>query len=546
MQNALWKGEPLIAYEIAQDDKMDNCIRMASKAKELHCPDPDCEKPFLCYRHGEKRIPHFAHNGNNVVCDYAKFDSRNNEIQRKICQYIYEILADQGFNVKMEVKLFGHQYTHLTIEHDTKILAIQIAPYNISAKKASNWIYECQKNGIEPLWIFIGAEERSDGVYEESNYGFIYKRHRPYSLVCKNVFIVNNSGFKITRYNIDPNMSKYEYNGRCIDRMNYDFVYFESATLENLTLEDSELSIKGYNGRYKEWLTKRMDIFKQEIIKIEEREQRLEKSRRAEQQRRAEEQIQNEDFELGCNEQIQRVREKIYNHFSSHGYSVEKYKKALPNHYSHLLFDFNGEKLAIEVIDDSISKRRVEELINQYQKDKIQVQWVVSVYSDYIEDKQPCYAHKELLETTDLIFIGFDEDVVSQQINDPNIYKINGVEVTSENYPEWYMKPATLEELICENNRLTLPHFHDDYQKWLEKKQRKFKDKRDAEEKQWAQFNASKQNSDQLLKQAVFWQERQFKEERRREEDRQRASITEAQKQKVRDLLAKNDAEHKS
>ncbi len=483
MQNALWKGEPIIACRVAQNTNMDVAVRVASKEKELRCPDPDCGNPLLCYRHGEIRIPHFAHVGNNVVCDYAKFDSQNNEMQKEVCRHVYEILSAQGYKVKMEVKIFGHQYTHLTIEYESTILAIQIVPYNISAKKVSNWTRACKQYGIMPLVLFIGAETFSKGIYVKSTYAFLYNRHVNNSTVCKNIFLISDDASKMTLYKRDKHMSEYVYKGQYIESMDRDSVFWESATLEDMTFEDGEWSIKGYNGRYNEWLIKRMDTFKQEVSLIEKRERMWEEQRRAVAKHCAEEQRRIEEFELGCSDIIRLVRERVFTYLSSRGFRVEKDKKALPYHYSHLLFDYDGKKHAIEVIDETISKRRIDALVNWYMQNQIQVHWIVAGNSDFIEDEKPYFAHENLLTKTDILIVGVTGDVVLQQINDPNSYKIHGVEVKSQNYPEWFVKKARVDELIWENNRFTIPHFYEDYQVWLEKKQRKFKEKLDAEEK---------------------------------------------------------------
>ncbi len=104
MENGLWKGQPLIATEIAKYYPFEKEVRKASGRKELRCPDPDCQHPNLRYCHGEKKDAYFAHL-NNKHCDYADFDKENTQIMRSVRKIIYEHFKSMGYQVRLEVKV---------------------------------------------------------------------------------------------------------------------------------------------------------------------------------------------------------------------------------------------------------------------------------------------------------------------------------------------------------------------------------------------------------------------------------------------------------
>ena len=81
MENAIWNGESLVAYEVAEDYEVEKQVRMASYRGELRCPDEGCLSPILKYCHGEIREPYFAHR-DNAECDYVLFEKN---ADKKVC-----------------------------------------------------------------------------------------------------------------------------------------------------------------------------------------------------------------------------------------------------------------------------------------------------------------------------------------------------------------------------------------------------------------------------------------------------------------------------
>lgn len=90
MLNCIWNGKLIEAEQISKTEDSESSVRRASENHELKCTDPFC-KCSICYKHGPKRSPHFAHIGESN-CAYAAFEKM--------------ILQSNG--------LFGHHCIHIS------------------------------------------------------------------------------------------------------------------------------------------------------------------------------------------------------------------------------------------------------------------------------------------------------------------------------------------------------------------------------------------------------------------------------------------------
>ena len=71
---------------------------------------------------------------NNMNCDYAVFDRENNQITKNIRKKLGEHFLQLGYQVRPEVKLLEHHYTHLLIEDERgSRVAVEIGFHQLSA-----------------------------------------------------------------------------------------------------------------------------------------------------------------------------------------------------------------------------------------------------------------------------------------------------------------------------------------------------------------------------------------------------------------------------
>ncbi|MDT3698849.1 MAG: competence protein CoiA family protein [Thermincola sp.] len=279
MENALWNGHLLIASELADDYTLEKEIRKASGRKELRCPDPLCQHPVLRYCHGEIKDAFFAHL-NNEHCDYANFDKDNTQVMRTIRRVIYEHFKNKGYQVRLEVKLLDHQYTHLLFDMaDGSRVAVEIGTQRLTANRIDSLTDAYRKKNIAVKWIVLGNPNTP--VREKQT--FFIKRYLLNESTNKDLLVVNHDGSEVAQYKADPN--KYEYNGRNFSSVEYPDTYMEYATLSDLTFEENELSFAGFHERYQKWLVKKQAAFNEKVRLLEEERKRMEEIQRQAQEK---------------------------------------------------------------------------------------------------------------------------------------------------------------------------------------------------------------------------------------------------------------------
>ena len=100
--NGMWQGQFLDADEVAVTEEFETKIRKAGANNELRCTDPEC-KCFICYKHGKKRKPHFAHIGESE-CAYAQFEKQDTSDKKNVRSALYTHFTSLGYDVKREVE----------------------------------------------------------------------------------------------------------------------------------------------------------------------------------------------------------------------------------------------------------------------------------------------------------------------------------------------------------------------------------------------------------------------------------------------------------
>lgn len=265
MENALWNGKLYLASEIAEDYALEKEIRKASGRKELCCPDSDCDNPILRYCHGEIKDAFFAHL-NNEHCDYANFDKETTQIMRTIRRCIFEHFKNKGYNVRLEVKLIPHHYTHLYFEmQNGEKVAVEIGSQHLSANRIDYLAEQYHQEGISVKWIVLGNTD----IPVRENQTFFLKRYLLNESNNRDLIVINWDATEVAQFKVDPN--KYEYNGQTVHSNNYPEVYCEFATLDNLTFENSELSFQGFQDRYSIWLHKKKAAFEKKLKQINDK-----------------------------------------------------------------------------------------------------------------------------------------------------------------------------------------------------------------------------------------------------------------------------------
>ena len=166
--------------------------------------------------------------------------------------------------------------------------------------------------------------------------------------------------------------------------------------------------------------------------------------------------------------------------------------KILEHHYTHIhITTDNNERIAIELGNQRTSEKRIERITQAYKYAGILVQWIVVDNLDIPEGEDRVYCLKRYIlnesPNRDLIIIEPETYRVGQYKIDEKRYFAAGREIYSENYPKTYTVESTLENIIFENNELTLPGFIASYNTWFEKKNKQFLKKKEQLEKEAAE-----------------------------------------------------------
>ena len=198
------------------------------------------------------------------------------------------------------------------------------------------------------------------------------------------------------------------------------------------------------------------------------------------------------DYDRDTPSQIKLVCKRLYNHSASLGYNVQMEVKVLEHHYTHILITTdNNERIAIELGNQRTSEKRIERITQEYKDAGISVQWIVVDNLDTPEGEDRVYCLKRYIlnesSNNDLIIIEPETYRVGQYKIDEKRYWAAGREIYSANYPKTYTIESVLEDIVFENNELTLPGFIASYNTWFEKKNKQFLKKKEQLEKEAAE-----------------------------------------------------------
>ena len=266
MENAIWQSKNLIASDIANEFELEHKVRKASSRKELRCPDPVCISPIVRYCHGEIKGAYFAHL-NNDKCDYADFDKNDTPVIRLIRLKLYKYFSERGYSVKCEQKVLDHHYSQLYFVMQTgNRIALELGTKQTTANVIDSLSDEYKHRGIGVRWLVV-----SDTNYgSKENELFYLKRYLLNRTTYQEFLIINKDGTKISQSRWDRN--KYEYNGLNIHVNDYEDIYTEEVGVNLLTFENDELTIKGFNQRYNQWIQRKQKAVDEKIRKIKEQE----------------------------------------------------------------------------------------------------------------------------------------------------------------------------------------------------------------------------------------------------------------------------------
>ncbi len=287
MEFAIWNGKRISASDVSAEFSYETQIRDVS-SKELLCPDPNCANPILRYCHGDKKDAYFAHICNEY-CDYGDYDRDTPSQIKLVCKRLYTHLASLGYNVQMEFKVLEHHYTHILITTDNnERIAIELGNQRTSEKRIERITQEYKDAGIFVQWIIVDnldIPEGEDRVY-------CLKRYILNESPNCDLIIIEPETYRVGQYKIDE--KRYFSLGREISSLNYPKVYSIEKCIDDIVIENNELTLPDFISSYNVWFEKKNRQFQkrkeqEEKVAAEERKMqadRLEEIRRRQKEER--------------------------------------------------------------------------------------------------------------------------------------------------------------------------------------------------------------------------------------------------------------------
>lgn len=263
MENALWRGECLVACEVAEDYETEKKIRMASYRGELRCPDKGCCSPILKYCHGEIREPYFAHRDNGE-CDYALFE-KSAGVFHGLRVLLYEHFKACDYPVELEKKVLPHHYSQLYFAwEDGRKTAIEIGTKSTNVNDVLKLQEAYEEAGIQVVWLV--ADQPGKTISE--NHTYFLKRFCLNESHTKDLIVIGYDGKNITQYREDPN--SYLIDGQEMVSEEYPKLFSYEAYLSDLYFEEDELITRGFEESYQAFLDEKQLAFAIYKAQVEE------------------------------------------------------------------------------------------------------------------------------------------------------------------------------------------------------------------------------------------------------------------------------------
>ncbi len=254
MENAIWNGTRLLAYEVARDYIREKEIRRASYEGQLKCPDEGCLSPILKYCHGEIKEPYFAHR-DNTDCDYVRYE-KSAGVFHGLRVALYEHFRACDYPVYLEAKVLKHHYSHLLFEwEDGGRTAIELGTKNTNVKDVEALQEQYEEEGVQVVWLV--ADQPGKTISEDHTY--FLKRFCLNESVKRDLIVIGYDGKQVTQYREDP--YSYMVDGQEMVSENYPKLFSYKACVSDLYFEDGVLTTRGFEEEYNTFIEEKQLAF---------------------------------------------------------------------------------------------------------------------------------------------------------------------------------------------------------------------------------------------------------------------------------------------
>lgn len=181
-------------------------------------------------------------------------------------------------------------------------------------------------------------------------------------------------------------------------------------------------------------------------------------------------------YDKNNSETINQIKALIFEHLTKKGFKVDVDKKVFEHQYAHIAVFKGVGFLAVELVSDSVTSRRINRVSEQYKTNNISVQFlVVGDYVSLENESDSNFIRRFSLNETfnnNLLVINESGSEIYQYRMDSFSYTFCGARLPD--YESVYFEKSNFEALTFENEILSISGFNDRYNSWYNQKQYKF------------------------------------------------------------------------
>lgn len=222
------------------------------------------------------------------------------------------------------------------------------------------------------------------------------------------------------------------------------------------------------------------------------------------------------DYDKRNNDIVNNVKDKLAEHLRNNGVSVETDVKIFTGHYTHLAIYENDTTVAIELVRDSISPRKIDGLVSLYNDSNISVIFIVIGSDNQLQAEFEAnfirrYSLNESKDNSLLIISASGEEIYQYRYDTFN-YVYRGCNyLLSE---QLYRENSNFDSLVFENDSLTIAGFEERYNDWFNEKQKKFEEIKKPKPK----ANVCKVDSESTIPPSAFYPQKRLLDFQKKEQ----------------------------
>ena len=182
-------------------------------------------------------------------------------------------------------------------------------------------------------------------------------------------------------------------------------------------------------------------------------------------------------YDKSNTQNINDIKLLVYNHLTNKGFKVDMDVKMFEHQYAHIVVNENNNPYVIEIVQDSVTLRKISRIVSQYDNHKIPIKFLI-IGNETIMQNESDYNFIRRFSlndsvNNDLLVINEDGTELYQSRLDKYRYAYHGNKLYG--YDEIYFEKANFEELTFKNTELTISGFNSRYNEWYTEKQERYK-----------------------------------------------------------------------